>query len=271
MSLAQVDSAATYFTTGGASKTQAITVSGTNPLLIVHVTAASIANDHQFPTAVSWSLGGGQSFMRLAQKRNTVDNQLAYASTWVLAAPAAGAGTITVTFNVSLGSNACAVLAEVWSGADQTTPCPATDIVQKDTDETPSGATPPNLAIGNATSAVCAAAPLGGLTTISGNITVFFGDNTLQTGAAYDFDTTGITFTGSGSWHLEHAITAVRIVAAGGTFTLAMGAGSYAVTGTAATPEAGYRPSAAAGSYTLTGTAVTLAQQTFNTWLRVGR
>lgn len=54
-------------------------------------------------------------------------------------------------------------------------------------------------------------------------------------------------------------------------FSLVAGAGSYAVTGTAATVLAGYLIAGTTASYDVTGTVALLSQQAFNTWLRVSR
>src|SRR5678816_1077493 len=212
MAAAVVTVAGTRFAGGGGSLTQNITVSGTNPVLIVHVTAQSIFDDSQFGTAVSWSLGG--SLTKVAQKRNTVDGVDALVQTWVLAAPSAGAGTVTVTFNVAGSARDCHIIAEVWSGADQSNPCPVGDVIQKDTNESPSTATPTNLVTGDATSSVACATGGG----ISGSTpeTWYANGSNPSTNAGVGYDTTGVTYTFTGLGASNHAITAVRIVGVAG-------------------------------------------------------
>src|SRR6266404_3143747 len=131
MPAAHVVTASTNTPGGGTPLTRTITVSGANPVLIVHVSSNSPAAGFQVPTAVTWSLGG--SLTKLAEKRNTIDGQNAYSSTWVLAAPTAGAGTVSVTFDNSNAARDCTITAQVFSGADQVTPCPVGDVIQVDT------------------------------------------------------------------------------------------------------------------------------------------
>lgn len=213
MAVAHVTTAFTNTPGGGSPLTRTITVSGTNPVLVVHVSANSPAAGFQVATAVDWSLGG--SATKMAEKRNTVDGQNAFSQTWVLAAPAAGAGTVSVTFDNSNAARNCTITAQVFSGADQTTPTPVGDVIQVDTASDPLTVTPSNLASGDATAA-CMSNESGNTPTSAGPNQRVLDTNDPFTLVGDATNTTGVTFTGDGSslWKNNLAATAVRIVAA---------------------------------------------------------
>jgi hypothetical protein len=212
MAATLVDSIGARFAGGGTPQTLNITVAGTAPGLVVHVSAQSLFNDSQYATGVQWSLGGGQNFTKWAEKRNTVDATDALTQTWVRAAPTAGAGTVTVTFNVTGSSRDCHIVVELWNGVDAADPFPSGDIIQKDTNESPSAAIPANLVVGDGTSGVCCVTA-GGITS-AGVATIYsVGTNPITT-QAYAYDTAGDTWTFSGIAAQNHAITAIRIKAA---------------------------------------------------------
>lgn len=87
-----------------------ITVSGTNPVLMVGI---GLASDTATITAVTWSLGSGTPFEVKNIRAGT-----AYASVWAIPAPTAGAGTISVSVSEAAIYHQAA--ASVFSGADQT-------------------------------------------------------------------------------------------------------------------------------------------------------
>lgn len=189
-----------------------ITVSGANPVLILHVGLRKSSPDHN--VTATWSLGGTLTLINA--KLNTVDGLNAYSWSLALPAPAAGAGTLAV----SLGPDACDYhgVAEVWSGADQTTPCPIADSLAVDTATNPITVTPANLATGDASTAICTStfqSPTSAAPNSRYNAEA--GADTLAVMVGDAADTTGVTFTGSGNtWRDNHAIVALRIVAAAG-------------------------------------------------------
>ena len=95
-----------------------ITVSGTNPVLVVNVGLNSATAT---VLSVTWDLGSGTPV-----EHKTVRGGTVYASAWNIPAPSLGAGTVT-----SALSTVVAVHADVdlYSGAHQTTPCPSADAV----------------------------------------------------------------------------------------------------------------------------------------------
>lgn len=129
-----------------------ITVSGANPLLVVQIAFNSATAT---VSSVSWSLGSGTTV-----NVKSVRNSNTYVNTWCVPAPAAGAGTITANFSASIPFQ---INVELWTGADQTTPCPTGDAATV----TATGGTtltPNVLNLGARDADVC----LGGLT-VSGN------------------------------------------------------------------------------------------------------
>jgi hypothetical protein len=182
--------------------------------MIVHIAAVSQFNTTQYATGVTWSLPSSTGLTKRAEKRNTIDGQIALAQTWFLKAPGAGTGTVTVTFNVTGGSADCVVLVELWTGVDQTDPVPVGDIVQKDTDETTAVATPTNLVTGDATTGI-SVETAGGYSAWGPN-GLYASGSLPGTVEVYATNTTGLSWTFTGLGHSNHAITAVRIKGAAG-------------------------------------------------------
>lgn len=212
MAVAHVTTQNANFTGGGASTTLGITVSGTNPVLIAHVCTDSPTNTIQYPTSVTWSLGG--TLTKIKEQRNTADGINALGATFALAAPTAGAGTLTFNFDISDDQRNCDVIGQVFSGADQTTPCPLGDAVAHGSASTSFTLTPTSLASGDATTG-CAASTVGVPSSASPNQRLL--DNTGVGALVGDAtDTTGVTFSGDADWGNNHGAVAVRIVAAAG-------------------------------------------------------
>jgi hypothetical protein len=184
----------------------AITVSGSQPVLGVSIGLNQTAG--QTVSSITWSRGGSLSACK------TFDDALnptTFGTIWTLAAPAAGAGTLTITYSASVDYQADAW---VFSGADQTTPCTTGDAV---TSQEPAGTsvtlTPANLTASDASTGLATLTLLGNMNGVSPNQRYL--DNTtnvnLETGDATG--TTGITFSyNSGSILIA---IAVRLKAAG--------------------------------------------------------
>ena len=100
--------------TGSSFSYTSFTVSGSNPVIIVLIgldsTTATISS-----VAVSAGLTAGTPVEVITQRVGR-----AYTSLWAIPAPS-GTGTITVTLSASVPWQSNAIL---FSGADQTTPCP---------------------------------------------------------------------------------------------------------------------------------------------------
>lgn len=118
-----------------------ITVSGTNPVLIIDV---GLDSTTETVSSVSWSLGSGT-----ALEIKNVRNSTAFSSVWAIPAPGAGAGTVTV--NKSAASINHQIDVQVWTGADQTTPCPTGDAVTSIVHQAATTLTPTNLTANDGT------------------------------------------------------------------------------------------------------------------------
>ena len=103
---------------------------GTNLAIIVYIGINSLTVTI---SSVTWSLGSGTpvSVKELLNGANRT-------AIWAIPAPTSGTGTYTVTFSASVDFN---VAANYFTGADQTTPCPAGDAVST------SGITPNPLTV----------------------------------------------------------------------------------------------------------------------------
>lgn len=179
-----------------------ITVSGSNPVLVVHSAFTGVTI-----SSVVWSLGSGTSL----SIKNIVLTGVGQLESWCVPAPVGGAGTLTVTFS---GSVFYSVDVDLFTGADQTTPCPPMDAG--------SGGgvgvggmnilvTPSNLGTDDATAGVGGAVASTSLSMTPNSITHQGGAIDIDTG--YATGTTGITAnfsTNVGS----NAALGVRIVAA---------------------------------------------------------
>lgn len=184
-----------------------ITVSGTNPVLGVSIGLASATAT---VSSVTWSLGG--SLIEIKNLRFSVGNQLGYVSVWALAAPTAGAGTLTITLSTSVPFQADAW---IFSGADQITPCPVGDAATAQGDDQASlTPAPTNLVANDASTGIGALVISGSPTSVTPNqryldtttaVNIETGDATGTTNVTYNFATSNVV----------GAIT-VRIAAADG-------------------------------------------------------
>jgi len=112
-----------------------ITVSGTNPVLVQCVgldsTTATV-------TGLSWSLGSGTTVDVRSVRSGT-----AFCDVWAIPAPSAGAGTVTINKSAASINHQLDVI--LYTGADQTTPCPSGDAVTSTTTASTQTLTPTNL------------------------------------------------------------------------------------------------------------------------------
>lgn len=126
----------------GNSFTIGITVSGTDPVLIVEV---GLKDATATVSSVSWSLGSGTT----SEVKNLRSVNNAFNSIWAIPAPAPGAGTITVNLSASVLFNGTATC---FSGSHQIVPSPVADAVTSTSNAAGTTLTPTNLVVGDASS-----------------------------------------------------------------------------------------------------------------------
>lgn len=183
-----------------------ITVSGTNPVLIGKVALDSVTAT---VTSATWSLGSGTT-LEVKSLRNT-NGPLS--SIWAVPAPAGGAGTLTFGFSASIPAHCDTAL---WTGADQSTPCPTVDAVASSSNATNIVLTPANLTANDGTDAIGANIVQGNWVSATPNQRSI--DNVSSPGILTG-DATGtsaVTLTNDGTFiNLDVASVAVRIKLAG--------------------------------------------------------
>lgn len=179
-----------------------ITVSGTNPVLVVGISMDSATAT---VTSVTWSLGG--SFTEIGNIRSA---STAYTSIWCLAAPTSGAGQVTGNFSASVTVHMSNL---VYSGADQANPCVAftsSTSVGTSTTLTPSG-----LTTGDATYGAGSLTISGDPVSVTPNQRTLSGSGSVNTETGDATNTTGVTFNwANGPTSLS--MGAIRLVQAGG-------------------------------------------------------
>jgi len=181
-----------------------ITVSGANPVLIVDI---AINDATATVTSVTWSLGSGTT-VEVKTARGTE----AFASVWAVPAPAPGAGTLT--YNLSATKNNTGNIS-LYTGADQTTPCPLADAVSSVAQLTSETLTPANLTASDAAAGHCVATVSGDVTGVTPNQDFLDIGADMDMGAGHANGTTGVTFAYADT-SSHSAKVAVRIAAAGG-------------------------------------------------------
>jgi hypothetical protein len=129
-----------------------ITVSGTNPVLIGKVALDSATAT---VTSATWSLGSGTA-LEVKSLRAGIGP---LTSIWAVPAPTGGAGSLRLGFSASVPAHSDTAL---WTGADQTTPCPTGDAVVTTSNAGTSVLTPTNLTANDGTDCM-------GANVISGN------------------------------------------------------------------------------------------------------
>ena len=188
-----------------ASFTISITVSGTNPVLIVGSVLHSVTATFNAP---SWSLGGGTP----TEIKNIRGTTGVFTSIWAIPAPTGGAGTLTVNPSTSV---LCGGNATNYSGADQATPCPTGDAVTSTSTGAATTLTPTNLTASDATYAMGANIVAGNWSSATPNQRAL--DNTDDPGYLVGdaTGTTGVTLNSDGGLTAgDVAMAGVRIVSA---------------------------------------------------------
>jgi hypothetical protein len=191
----------------GTSFTMSVTVSGTHPALVAYIGANMALVDNDI-TSVSSNVSG--NFTEIAHFRDVQNSLNAFGSIWCLAAPAAGAHTITTTSPNSyiwIGDVA------VFKNTDQSTPCPSGDATGDNSTNsltitmTPSNLTSNDNSFGGCTST--AGSPTG----ITQNQTVFLNSSTPQVAIGYSIGTASIVVTGVGAFNTNHGCATARVKA----------------------------------------------------------
>jgi len=188
-----------------ASFTISLTVSGTNPVLILGLNLHSATETFGVP---SWSLGGGTA----VEVKNVRGTTGVLTSVWAIPAPTGGAGTVTVTPSSTV---LCGGNATNYSGADQTTPSVAGDAVTSVSNAAATTLTPSNLVTGDASYAMGANIVAGNWNSATPNQRAI--DNTDDPGyiAGDATGATGVTLNNDGAMLAgDIAMVAVRIIQA---------------------------------------------------------
>lgn len=123
MAVAHVSTKSATPATGSSFTSASWTISGTNPVILVFIGMQTSAGT---VSAVSWSLGSGTTVEVKNVVTTTGGGVDAFCSIWAIPAPVTGSGTYSVTLSASAPYQ---ISADLFSGADQTTPCPPADAV----------------------------------------------------------------------------------------------------------------------------------------------
>lgn len=185
--------------------TASITVSGTNPVLVVHMGLE--ASTGQTVSAVSWSLGGTGVLVKVIQAGGSNARE----ETWCIPAPVGGSGTASATFSASVAYQYGVIL---YTGADQTTPCPTGDAVSDTAITTATTLTPTNLTANDGSSAGCASDLADNPTSVTPNQRSLDSSTAVNLETGDNFGTTGVTC----NWDNNvgrRGLVAIRIAAAG--------------------------------------------------------
>jgi hypothetical protein len=201
MAVAEVTSANATSATQS-SFTISITVSGTNPVLIVKTVLNSATAT---VSSVTWSLGSGTTTeVKALRGSNGV-----LSSIWVVPAPSAGAGTITVNLSASVPSGGTAT---VFSGTDQVSPCPTADAVTSTSIGASTVLTPGNLSANDASDCLGANITSGNWSSATPNQRVINNTNDPGYIGGDATGTTGVTLNNDGGMTAGSiAMVAIRI------------------------------------------------------------
>lgn len=134
---------------------------------------------------------------------------------WAIPAPTTGSGTYSVSISGSGASYQ--ISADLFTGADQTTPCPTADATASSNNAVTSiTLTPSNLTSSDGNAGIGANTTSGDVSSFSPNQT-FLNDTTgVNAEAGYSLGTGSITANWTGVTGAVQAMVAVRIAAAGG-------------------------------------------------------
>lgn len=182
----QVGSATTSTANAG------LTVSGTNPAILVPVVILDATGT---VSSITWSLGSGTPYLVVSARGGSGNST--YSAIWVVPAPTGGAGTITINMS---GSIVWAGAADLWTGCDQTTPCPtaAGDTASDITSTQVVTLTPTNLTASDGCF-LCGANSSANITSVTPNQTLVNNAGSIDIGSGYNTGGSGTTITMSSS------------------------------------------------------------------------
>lgn len=183
-----------------------ITVSGLNPVLVAKTALDSLT---ETVTSATWSLGSGTT-LEVKSFRNTNGPLV---SIWAIPAPAGGAGTLRVGYSASAPAHSDIAL---WTGVDQTTPCPTGDAVTSSSNAAATTTTPLNLTANDASDGMAANVIAGNWVSATPHQRAI--DNASSPGIITGDATgiTGITFVNDGGIPAaDVSLVAVRVKAVG--------------------------------------------------------
>jgi hypothetical protein len=182
-------------------------IAGTNLVIVIVVTLESATVT---VTGVSWSLGSGTAYQVATALSTLFGAAGARTSVWAIPAPTAGTGTYTV--NVS-GSVPLQLDALLFTGADQTTPCPIGDAATTTGSIVvgPTTVTPTNLGATDATAGGAANTYAGSPNGITPNSTYLDSSSNVNIQAGYATGTTGLSAGYDSTVDGNFSMVAVRV------------------------------------------------------------
>ncbi len=188
------------------------TISGSNLVILLYIAlnsaTATVLGGGSKPT---WSLGDGG-----AVEVKNVRTTDCFVSVWAIPAPTAGTGTFTFNNSASVATQ---VGADCFTGADQTTPCPAADAVSASVTQSSTQTltqTPSNLTASDGSAGGQANTVAGDVTSVSPHQTFLDDTSTINLEAGYNLGTTGPTYTTTwmaGGGAMNCSTVTARIVA----------------------------------------------------------
>ena len=190
--------------TGSSATSASWAISGSNLVIVVYVSINSLTATID---SVTWSLGSGTAVSVLEVISGTSRTAI-----WAIPAPTSGTGTYTVTLSASVPYQ---IGANYFTGADQTTPCPAGDAASASgAIPNPLTVSPTNLTANDARVGVGANSVSGDDPRISLTETKYENSTSVNMSAGYSLGTGTVSCT----WGLtatQDSLVGARVQAAG--------------------------------------------------------
>lgn len=180
-----------------------ITTPGSNPVILIGISLNSSLDSVSSITTTGF---GGVTGSRVKNSNANTENM----EIWVIVAPPAST-TGTITINISASESQWSYSWTVYSGADQTNPCPSGDAVINTTNNISVTLTPTNLTANDATFG--AESDRAAISSISPNQRYLDNSPVVSYAAGDATGTTGVTFTNQNTSASGDRV-AVRIVSA---------------------------------------------------------
>ena len=190
--------------TGSSATSASWAISGSNLVIVVYVSINSLTATI---SSVTWSLGSGTP---VSIKEVIADTSRT--AIWAIPAPTSGTGTYTVTLSASVPHQ---IGANYFTGADQTTPCPAGDAASAGgITPNPLTVSPTNLTANDARVGVGALSTLGDDPRISLTETKYENTTSVNMSAGYSLGTGTVSCTFGSAWNADTLVGA-RVQAGG--------------------------------------------------------